>query len=314
MCDAAWVSANADRFDLMHLHFGTESFPIGHLRSLVQALRALQRPLVYTVHDLENPQLVDQAPHREHLDVLIRAADALITLTPGAAATIEDRWGRPADVIPHPHVLPLDAPAPAGTPSQAYVLGVHLRDLRPGTDAVRAAETLLDAVDRLRALGIAATGRVHVNERVRDEAARDRVTALIAGHPGAELRRTERLDDEALAQSIADLDVAVLPYRTGTHSGWAELCWDLGVPVAGPPVGYAREQHPDDFALFAAGDGAALAGGVRRLLAAGARPGSAARLARLAERRGQRIAQASAITAAHSGVYERVLSRTEQAG
>ncbi|WP_305783779.1 glycosyltransferase [Symbioplanes lichenis] len=308
MCDAGWVAANAGSFDLMHLHFGTESYPAGHLRALVRALRATGRPLVHTVHDLENPQLTDQAPHREHLDVLIRAADALITLTPGAAAAIERRWGRTAEVVPHPHVLPLDAPLPAGTPSPEYVLGVHLRDIRPGTDAVRAVATLLDAVDRLRAQGIAATARVHVNERVRDEAARDRVTALVAGHAAAELHRTERLGDDALARSIADLDVAVLPYRTGTHSGWAELCWDLGVPVAGPPVGYAREQHPDDFALFAPGDGAALAGAVRRLLAGGSRPGSAARVARLADRRGQRIARAEAITAAHTAVYERVLS------
>ncbi|AGL16569.1 glycosyltransferase [Actinoplanes sp. N902-109] len=313
MCDAAWVTAHADRFDLMHLHFGTESYPTGHLRSLVRALRATGRPLVHTVHDLENPQLTDQAPHREHLDVLVEAADALITLTPGAAAAIERRWGRTADVIAHPHVLPLDGPAPAGTPSSAYVLGVHLRDLRPGTDAVPAVATLLDAVDCLRAQGTAATARVHINEQVRDRAAADRVTALVAGHPAAELRRTARLSDEALARSIADLDVAVLPYRTGTHSGWAELCWDLGVPVAGPPVGYASEQHPDDFAVFAAGNGAGLADSVRRLLAAGARPGSAVRTARLADRRAQRIAQAAAVTAAHTAVYERVLSRMEPA-
>ncbi|MBL7261325.1 glycosyltransferase [Paractinoplanes lichenicola] len=306
MCDAAWVAAHADRFDVMHIHFGTESYPTAHLRSLVRALRAAARPLVYTLHDLENPQLTDQTTHREHLDVLVPAADEVVTLTPGAAAAIERRWGRTAEVIPHPHVLPLDAHAPAGTGSDPYVIGVHLRDIRPGTDAVRAVATLLDAVDRLRAQGVAATGRVHVNERVRDEAARAQVQALIATHPGAELRRTERLSDDALARSIADLDVAVLPYRTGTHSGWTELCWDLGVPVAGPPVGYASEQHPEDFAVFGSGDGAALANAVRGLVAGAPRPGSAARRVRLADRRRQRLAQAAAITAAHTALYERV--------
>ncbi|GIF23136.1 hypothetical protein BJ973_000507 [Actinoplanes tereljensis] len=308
MCDAAWVTANVDRFDLMHLHFGTESYPTGHLRSLVRALRGGGRPLVYTLHDLENPQLADQASHREHLDVLVRAADELVTLTAGAAAAIKRRWGRTAEVIPHPNVLPLGAPAPAGTHCDAYVLGVHLRDIRPGTDAVRAVATLLDAVDRLRGRGIAAVARVHVNERVRDEAARDRVGALVAAHPAAELRRAERLGDDALARSIADLDVAVLPYRTGTHSGWAELCWDLGVPVAGPPVGYASEQHPEDFAVFDAGDGGGLARAVRRLLARAPRPGSAARAALVAERRRTRVAGAAAITAAHTALYERVLA------
>jgi hypothetical protein len=305
MCDAGWVVANDDRFDVMHVHFGTESYPTAHLRSLVRALRVAGRRLIYTLHDLENPQLADQTRHREHLDVLVPAADAVVTLTAGAAAAIERRWGRTAEVIPHPHVLPLDAPAPIGTRSDRYVLGTHLRDIRPGTDAVGTVATLLDALDRLTAAGLAATGRVHVNDRVRDRAAFDRVTALVAGHPSAELRCAARLDDDALARSIADLDVAILPYRAGTHSGWAELCWDLGVPVAGPPVGFVREQHPEDFAVFAAGDGASLSGAARRLLAGSPRPGTAARAARVADRRRRRITAAASITAAHAALYER---------
>jgi hypothetical protein len=308
MCDAAWVTANRDRFDVMHVHFGTESYPAEHLRSLVHALRACGRPLVYTLHDLENPQLGDQAPHLEHLDVLVPAADEIVTLTAGAAAAIQRRWGRAAEIVPHPHVLALDAAAPLGTFSDASVLGVHLRDIRPGIDAVRAVATVLNAVDRLRAQGVAAVARVHVNERVRDEAARDDVAALVAAHPAAELRRSARLDDAALARSIADLDVAVLPYRSGTHSGWVELCWDLGVPVAGPRIGHAGEQHPEDFAAFDAGDGDALARAARQLLAGAPRPGSSGRAALLAERRRRRVAGAAAIAAAHTALYERVLT------
>ncbi|MFI5934205.1 hypothetical protein [Actinoplanes sp. NPDC051494] len=308
MLDAAWVAANHDRFDVMHVHFGTESYPAEHLRSLVRALRATGRPLVHTLHDLENPQLIDQAPHLEHLDILVPAAAGIITLTAGAAAAIERRWGRVAQVVPHPHVLDLDADRPAGNRTDEVVLGVHLRDIRPGIDAVRAVATLLDAVDRLTARGLAAVARVQVNERVRDENARAEVAALVAAHPAAELRRTERLDDAALARSIADLDIAVLPYRSGTHSGWVELCWDLGVPVAGPRVGHAGEQHPADFAAFDAGDGESLARAVRRLVAGAPRPGSAGRLARLADRRRQRVAGADAITAAHTALYDRVLA------
>jgi len=313
MCDAAWVTANRHRFDVLHLHFGTESYPADHLRALVRALRAAGRPLVYTLHDLENPQLDEQTTHREHLDVLVPAAAEVVTLTAGAAAVIRRRWGRAAHVIPHPHVLAFDADAPVGQGSAAFVLGVHLRDIRPGIDAVRGVATLLAAVDALRAQGVDAVARVQVNERVRDDDARDRVAALVGAHPAAELRRSERLGDAALARSIADLDVAVLPYRTGTHSGWAELCWDLGVPVAGPRVGYAGEQHPEDFAGFAAGDGDALARAVRRLLAEAPRPGSAGRAARLAERRRLRVAGADAISAAHTALYERVLTRAERA-
>jgi glycosyltransferase involved in cell wall biosynthesis len=308
MCDAAWVAANRDRFDVMHVHFGTESYPEAHLRSLVRALRASGRPLVYTLHDLENPQLTDQARHLAHLDLLVPAADAVVTLTAGAAATIERRWGRTAEVVPHPHVLALDADIPIGERSDAVVVGAHLRDIRPGMDAVRAVATLLDAVDRLRAQGVPAVGRVQVNERVRDEAARDQVAALVAAHPAAELRRSERLSDAALARSLADLDAVVLPYRTGTHSGWVELCWDLGVPVAGPRVGHVGEQHPEDFAEFPAGDGDTLARAVRRLIAGAPRPGSAGRAALVAGRRLRRIVSAGAVTAAHTAIYARVLA------
>ncbi|MGX6607346.1 hypothetical protein ACWKSP_35255 [Micromonosporaceae bacterium Da 78-11] len=313
MLDAAWVTANRHNFDVMHVHFGTESYPAEHLRSLVRALRAGGHPLVYTLHDLENPQLGDQASHLEHLDVLVEAADEVVTLTAGAAAVIQRRWGRAAQVVPHPHVLAFDADTPVGERSEAYVLGVHLRDIRPGTDAVRAVATLLDAVDHLRSKGLAAIGRVQVNERVRDQAARDEVAALVAAHPAAELRESERLDDADLARSIADLDVAVLPYRTGTHSGWVELCWDLGVPVAGPRVGHAGEQHAEDFAEFDAGDGAALARAVRLLLDGAARPGSADRAALLTERRRQRVTGAAGIAAAHTALYERVLTPAEPA-
>jgi hypothetical protein len=313
MCDAEWVTARRDSFDVMHLHFGTESYQVEHLRALVHALRASGRPLVHTLHDLENPQLTDQTPHLAHLDVLVPAADAIVTLTAGAAAAIERRWGRTAQVIPHPHVLALDADAPAGEHTDAYVLGVHLRDIRPGIDAVRAVATLLAAVDHLRAQGVAAVARVHVNERVRDESAADQVAALVAAHPAAELRRSARLGDAALARSIADLDVAVLPYRTGTHSGWVELCWDLGVPVAGPRIGYAGEQHPGDFGVFDAGDGGALARTVKKLLAGATRPASPERVSRLAARRRQRIAGAAAITAAHTALYDRLLTPALQA-
>lgn len=313
MGDAAWVQSNTDRFDVMHVHFGMESFPVAHLHALVRALRAAGRPLIYTVHDLENPQLRDQTRHRDQLDVLVPAADEVVTLTAGAAAAIERRWGRAAVVVPHPHVLAFDAAAPAGRPSGPYVLGVHLRDIRPGIDAVRAVATLLDAVDRLHARGVDAVARVHVNERVRDEDARDQVSGLVAMHPAAELRRTERLDDAALARSLADLDVAVLPYRAGTHSGWVELCWDLGVPVAGPRIGFAGEQHPEDFAAFDAGDGQALARAVRQLLAGAPRPGSSARGARIADRRRQRLARSAAITAAHQALYARALTPAWQA-
>src|SRR5690606_35496359 len=70
-----------------------------------------------------------------------------------------------------------------------------------------------------------------------------------------ELRIHDFLDDEALWAYLASLDVSVLPYRFGTHSGWLEACRDLGTAVIAPDCGYYREQgpvfeyrnHDDDF-------------------------------------------------------------------
>ena len=93
-------------FDLLHVHFGFDARTPRDLAQFVAALRARLKPLVFTVHDLRNPHHADPADqHDAQLDVLVSAADALITLTPGAAAEIRRRWGREARVIPHPHVV-----------------------------------------------------------------------------------------------------------------------------------------------------------------------------------------------------------------
>ncbi|ROQ38782.1 glycosyl transferase family 4 [Frondihabitans sp. PhB188] len=303
--DPSWLRAHADEYDLLHLHFGLESFSLAELDDVVAALRDLGKPLVYTVHDLENPQLVDQSHHLAQIERLVTAADVLVTLTPGAADEIESRWGRRPLTVPHPNVFPLDGEIPVGAPSVPVVLGMHLRDIRPNIDAVVAVETLLAALVRLRVRGIDAVARVFVNDRVRDSRSRDRVVALVAGHPGATLLEGPRLSDDELADSLADLDVAVLPYGHGTHSGWVELCFDLGVSVAGPPVGHLRDQHPESFAEFARDDAAALADAVERLLADGAtRPGSASRRALVARRREDRGRQRIDIQLAHRAAYE----------
>ena len=46
----------------------------------------LGKPLVYTVHDLRNPNHDERGLHDEQMAVLIEAADALVTLTDCAAA------------------------------------------------------------------------------------------------------------------------------------------------------------------------------------------------------------------------------------
>jgi hypothetical protein len=64
MLDAGWITAHADQFDVMHVHFGVESLSSAALERGLLALRAVGRPLVYTVHDLTHPQLAAAAISR----------------------------------------------------------------------------------------------------------------------------------------------------------------------------------------------------------------------------------------------------------
>ena len=103
--EADWVLDHRDEFDLFHLHFGFDARRPDQLADLTAALRTTGKPFLYTVHDLRNPHHDTRDLHDEQLDVLVPAADELVTLTHGAAREIERRWGRAARVLPHPHVV-----------------------------------------------------------------------------------------------------------------------------------------------------------------------------------------------------------------
>lgn len=299
---AEWIRAHAGDVDVLHIHFGTESFRPEELAAALAATRANGWPVVVTVHDLEHPQLAEQSGYAAQLDVLIPAADALITLTDGAAAEIRRRWHRDALVLPHPRLLDSEIVDPA--PNPTAVIGVALKDLRPNIEAVLAVHTVVAAVAELSAAGTPARAQIRMHHRVRDAETRDAIRRLAAGS-GAELIEHDRLDDAALAAALNALDVAVLPYRHGTHSGWLELCWDLGVPVAVPRRGYYAQQHPDD--TVATFDDGTLADTLGALLR-GPRAGSVQRTLLRATRHGERIASDQRTAEAHADLYRSLLA------
>ena len=307
--DPAWIGANRAAAQVLHIHFGTESFAPGHLTDVIDTAHAVGWPVVYTAHDLEHPQLGDQAAYARQLDELVLGADAVVTLTDGAAATIGERWGRRAIVIPHPSVVAADAATPAVRSLDGIRIGVHLKDLRPNVDGPGTVRTLLGAVARLRADGLPAIAEVRLHHRVRDESAREEVRGLCAADENVVLVEHGRLSDAELAIAVSRLDAYVLPYRHGTHSGWLEMCWDLGVPVAAPLVGHYAEQHPDgSVASFATGDDSALASALRGLFS---RPdvtgaGTAERADLITSRRDLRRANDAAAAAAHATLYRRL--------
>jgi glycosyltransferase involved in cell wall biosynthesis len=237
--------------DVFHLQFGFDACGPEELAELVAALRETGTPYVHTVHDLRNPHHASRAAHDAQLDVLLPAADAIVTLTPGAAAEIRRRWGREALVLPHPHVVELDTAARIRArrerePRGDFRIGLHVKSLRASMDPSRILPTL---VETARALpGTVLQVNAHRDVLDDDGARRDaELAALLRRHAEAgdlELEVHDYLSDDELWAYLASLDVSVLPYRFGTHSGWLEACRDLGTTVVAPSCGYFAEQGP----------------------------------------------------------------------
>lgn len=250
--EPGWVRAHATDQDVVHAHFGMEGRTTAELEAWLDALGEVGLPLVHTVHDLVNPHLFDQTRQREHLSLLVRRCDGLLTLTQGAAAEVERTYGRRPLVVPHPHVVPLDL---VGRPRRErdgpLRVGLHLKSLRPNLAPMRVLPALLDAVAEA---ATAVPGGVRLEVRGHpevlepfasrhDPALADLVHRLrVEPRPGVDVVVAPRLDDDSLWAYLAALDVSVLPYAWGTHSGWVEACRDLGTWVLAPDVGHLTEQ------------------------------------------------------------------------
>ncbi len=300
--EPAWVRDRAATFDVLHVHFGFEHRTTAELDELVAALAEVDRPLVLTVHDLTNPHLADQARHDAQLGVLVRAAAEVLTLTEGAARAVRRRWGRNATVVPHPHVAPLGQIGTARTaPVGGAVVGLHLKSLRANLD-LRVVEPLVAAVAGLPGVRL----RVGLHREVADPPATPETAVLVQrlrrAHEAAELelRLHDRLPDEDLATDLRALDVLVLPYRHGTHSGMVELCHDLGTAVVASDVGRWHEQQ--EVATYRTTASGPDPGSLRDALAraAGRRAGAAS----LAERTAQR----TCLARTHDEVYRRAVT------
>ncbi|QEE62615.1 glycosyltransferase [Salinibacterium sp. dk2585] len=306
MLDPAWVR-DAEGVDIFHVHFGFDSRSPAALRELVAELRRRGIPLVYTVHDLRNPHHDTTTEHDAQLDALIPAADALITLTEGAAKEIATRWGRTAHVLPHPHVvdlgtaarLRLEKPVSDGD----FRVGVHVKSLRAGMDPLPVIRTLSATVARLDDAVLQVDGHRDVLEADGARYSRELAEFLRAEADAGrvDLRIHDYFSDDELWHYLASLDVSVLPYRHGTHSGWLEACRDLGTTVVAPTCGYYADQGPvlsygHDRSGF---DGEALAEAIR--LAYAERPDFSASL-------DSRREQRNMLAREHARIYSELLS------
>lgn len=239
-----WVDGHADEFDLFHLHFGFDALASEDLRAVVESLRRHNKPLLYTVHDLRNPHQIDPGAHEAALDVLVPAADALVTLTSGAAMEIERRWGRQARVIRHPHVVAAEDFAVPRPQHERPRVGLHLKSLRPNMNPLPVLPVL---AQQCADLGMDLVVDVHTDVvtpgMTNHHAGVVELLARLERDFGVEVHVHDYYSDQELWDYFRSLDVSVLPYRFGTHSGWLEACFDLGTRVLAPRIGHYHDQH-----------------------------------------------------------------------
>lgn len=279
--EAEWWDTPRD-VDLVHIHFGYEHRTPEQLQDLVDALPV---PLVITVHDLDNPHLsdpADQERHRANVGVLVRAAKQVVTLTESAAATIAQRYGREdVAVVGHPavvkHMPDVDAEADAA---------IFLKSLR--------ANAVAD-VEFYRAIA----ERVPLTVHMHDVDATLQLHKELSLIDGITLVRHTPMNDPELHSAVGSHRVCILPYVRGTHSGWLEMCRDLGVSVAVPDCGCYADQAdaPEAVSVYRTGDGADAGRAAAELLAAGPVP-----------YRGDRESQLQDIKQIHARIYTAALN------
>ncbi|WP_030173017.1 MULTISPECIES: glycosyltransferase [Actinomycetes] len=314
--EPAWLRGHINDFDLMHLHFGFDAIPVDLLREVIDVLHHHDKPLVFTAHDLHNPHFADNTQHLDQLGVLVPGADEVITLTTGAAAEILRRWGVEATVIPHPHVAPLPLIGRPREDRPEFVIGIHAKSLRANLDPLAILDTVVATAADLPNTRV----RVDLDAHVLDPGGNQRSAELAAtlvdysAEHGIDLRIHKRFDDHELWRYLTEIDVSVLSYRFGTHSGWLEACHDLGTAVIVPDCGYFADQKPCRTYGFGLGrfDPTSLTEALRVTHAERDSTPAASRSARESERQ--------TISAMHDAVYSRALTqfsaaagRTDQA-
>ncbi|GAB4080775.1 glycosyltransferase family 4 protein [Modestobacter muralis] len=238
--DADHLLAHAADVDVLHLHGGFDHLTVPEMEAWTAAVRRSGVPLVVTVHDLLPRESAEgtllPARHRNHLRALLATAEVVLTLTPGAADEIADRFGRTAIVVAHPSLAP---PTP-GVGRETRLVGLHLGRLGPQVHdplgLVRA--TLSGAVSGGGRL------RVDVHPDV-DLAARLPELLELAEGGQLEVARSWEAGPAGWVRHLQELHVSVLPWWGGSHSDWVELCRDAGTRAVVPAGGWQGQQWSD---------------------------------------------------------------------
>ena len=230
--DAAWLAQNAAGFDVLHVHAGIAALPLEGLPCWTEAVRRLDIPLVATVHQLPSAVHASTGEHDDALDALLATAEVVVTLTPGAADEIADRYGRTAIVLACPSIVVPDPELGAERGLVGLRLGPRSYE---GSDPARLVRAALSGA-------VSGGGRLRVLVATDDAPALSREVCELAergdlelvGHPVGEW-----------AAQVQQLHVVVLPERDSTHSVDVEIARDVGTRVVAPSGGRFADQWSD---------------------------------------------------------------------
>lgn len=248
MLEPGWTVEHETEFDLMHVHFGFDGLAPETITAVCDALDRAGKPLVYTAHDLENPHHGEQSLHLAQMGVLMERSAAVATLTPGARDAIVRMSGREATVIPHPHIFPLDELPDERDRDQGapLVVALHYKSLRENMIGPAMLEATVAGVESFGPERVVVRVDIHrdVWDRPRSGPPAELVRRLdVLSRSGRiDLRVHDYFDEDEFRRYIGEIDVSVLPYAFGSHSGWLEACRDLGTAVIAPDLGFYSGQ------------------------------------------------------------------------
>lgn len=243
--DPAWLAAHLDEVDVVHAIAPPASLPPEELAQAVAAIKDSGTPLVFTAYHLRDPHGGAADRYAEQLDVLVPAADAVVTLTETAAAELRRRWDVEARVLPHPHAVDFVRMRQLRPRFGArFKVGVHLGNLRTAVDPAGLLEALADAVDAVEGGYLVAT----VNDAAADRGSASydpvrlrQVEDAVRGVGTVHVSRP--LSEPSLWDYLFSLELCVLPGLRGSHSIWPEACYDLGTQLALPGDTHAAGQQ-----------------------------------------------------------------------
>jgi beta-1,4-mannosyltransferase len=246
--DASWLAAHLDDLQVVHVHSLPPRATPEAVAAAVELVRAAGRPLVVTLYHLSDPSGLDEDNFAAQLDVLVPAADQVITLTEPAREEVLRRWSVSADILPHPHVVDFVRMRRDRTQARRgpFVVGAHLGSLRQPGDPVAVVSALAAATEGLPRVRL----DVHVHDHLLDpDSTRYDPTVIreidrIVSAAGGTLRAHRPMTDSQLWDHLFSLDASFVPPLHGSHSIWPEACFDLGTRVLMPAAGHAAAQRP----------------------------------------------------------------------